>query len=209
MWVSVEAACSLACRFGTDQVILSSLPLISVLKSLIKPHIYFWSNPSISATAPRVSTFRTFHSFSVWISILMACALLLCQFYKKPHIYFWPNPSIRVITWFTNTGKTRRNHGFARITAVIAATGVCAFPHGTKLARTPPTLLKRSTSPPRYYTAVVVIYIYCPHCKDCLSKSAYYRHRRQFFDRTKKEWRPDVAAFIWKTFVSCFQPRSH
>ena len=36
--------------------------------------------------------------------------------------------------------------------------------------------------------------IYCPHCKDYLSKSAYYRHRRQFFDRTKKEWRLDVAA---------------
>ena len=35
--------------------------------------------------------------------------------------------------------------------------------------------------------------IYCPHCKDYLSKSAYYRHRRQFFDRTKKEWRLEVA----------------
>ena len=53
------------------------------------------------------------------------------------------------------TGKTRRNHEIARITAVVAVTGVCAFPQGTKLARTPPTLLKRSTSPPRYYTAVV------------------------------------------------------
>ena len=36
--------------------------------------------------------------------------------------------------------------------------------------------------------------VYCPHCKDHLSKSAYYRHRRQFFDRAKREWRLNVEA---------------
>ena len=36
--------------------------------------------------------------------------------------------------------------------------------------------------------------VYCPHCKDHLSKSAYYRHRRQFFDRTKREWHLNVEA---------------
>ena len=36
-------------------------------------------------------------------------------------------------------------------------------------------------------------HVYCRHCKDYLSKSAYYPHWRQFFDH-KKEWRLNVAA---------------
>ena len=99
------------------------------------------------------------------------------------------------------TGKTRRNHGLERNTVVIATAGVGASLRGTQFARIPQTSLERCTGPSRYPRGCARVMfgsggrcVYCPHCKDHLSKSAYYRHRRQFFDRTKREWRLNVEA---------------
>ena len=50
--------------------------------------------------------------------------------------------------------------------------------------------------------------IYCGHCEKYLTKTVYYKHKRLYYDKTKKEWLPSRVFSQTPNEDSTFHPTS-